>query len=186
MLSWAPDLAPIDWGILDYLGWIHPSGSTAFVVMPVADELRGLRLRRVLNTSARPRPVCARGVIMFIAAGTALFGVYVSGSTVGAASAITSAVISTAVYASVIWCPIRPPTCQRRYTSNQNQALGKFRSHLHVASQRVGLSELKAPNRLFSTFRRLSWKNAPFAVQCLPLAAWPTQIIAANHALPLS
>jgi hypothetical protein len=30
-----PDLAPIDWGILDYLGWIHPSGSTAFVVMPV-------------------------------------------------------------------------------------------------------------------------------------------------------
>ena len=28
-----PDLAPIDWGILDYLGWIHPSGTTAFMVM---------------------------------------------------------------------------------------------------------------------------------------------------------
>ena len=50
-----PDLAPIDWGVLDYLGWVHPSGAIAYVVMPVAGELRGLRLRRALNASARPR-----------------------------------------------------------------------------------------------------------------------------------
>ena len=50
-----PDLAPIDWGVLDYLGWVHPSGAIAYVVMPVAEQLRGLRLRRALNASAKSR-----------------------------------------------------------------------------------------------------------------------------------
>ena len=76
-----PDLAPIDWGILDYLGWIHPSGSTAFVVMPAAGELRGLRLRRAHNTSALPRTrMCSWCHHVYRSRGTALFSVYVAGS----------------------------------------------------------------------------------------------------------
>lgn len=76
-----PDLAPIDWGILDYLGWIHPSGTTAFMVMPVAGELRSLRLRRSLNTSARPRTrMCSWCHHVYRSRGTALFSVYVAGS----------------------------------------------------------------------------------------------------------
>ena len=47
-----PNLTPIDWGVLDYPGWVHPSGAIAYVVMPVAGELCGLRLRRALNASA--------------------------------------------------------------------------------------------------------------------------------------
>ena len=76
-----PDLAPIDWGILDYLGWIHPSGTTAFMVMPAAGELRGLRLRRSLNSSARPRTrMCSWCHHVYRSRGTALFSVYVAGS----------------------------------------------------------------------------------------------------------
>ena len=76
-----PDLAPIDWGILDYLGWIHPSGSTAFVVMPAAGELRGLRLRRAHSTSALSRTrMCSWCHHVYRSRGTALFSVYVAGS----------------------------------------------------------------------------------------------------------
>lgn len=76
-----PDLAPIDWGILDYLGWVHPSGATGFVVMPVAGELRCLRLRRALNSSAKPRTqMCSWCHHVYRSRGTALFSVYVAGS----------------------------------------------------------------------------------------------------------
>ena len=76
-----PDLAPIDWGVLDYLGWVHPSGAIAYVVMPVAGELRGLRLRRALNASAKPRTrMCSWCHHVYRSRGTALFSVYVVGS----------------------------------------------------------------------------------------------------------
>ena len=76
-----PDLTPIDWGVLDYLGWVHPSGAIAYVVMPVAGELRGLRLRRALNASARPRTrMCSWCHHVYRSRGTALFSVYVEGS----------------------------------------------------------------------------------------------------------
>ena len=76
-----PDLAPIDWGVLDYLGWVHPSGAIAYVVMPVAGQLRGLRLRRALNASAKPRTrMCSWCHHVYRSRGTALFSVYVEGS----------------------------------------------------------------------------------------------------------
>ena len=76
-----PDLAPIDWGVLDYLGWVHPSGAIAYVVMPVAEQLRGLRLRRALNASAKPRTrMCSWCHHVYRSRGTALFSVYVEGS----------------------------------------------------------------------------------------------------------
>ncbi len=76
-----PDLEPIDWGILDYLGWVHPSGATAFVVMPVSGELRSLRLRRVASNNTRPRTrMCSWCHHVYRSRGTALFSVYVAGS----------------------------------------------------------------------------------------------------------
>jgi hypothetical protein len=76
-----PDLEPIDWGILDYLGWVHPSGSTAFVVMPVFGELRSLRLRRAASNNTRPRTrMCSWCHHVYRSRGTALFSVYVAGS----------------------------------------------------------------------------------------------------------
>ena len=76
-----PNLAPVDWGVLDYFGWIQPSASIAFVVMPVAGDLRGLRLRRAMNNRARPRTrMCSWCHHVYRSRGTALFSVYVAGS----------------------------------------------------------------------------------------------------------
>ena len=76
-----PDLTPIDWGVLDYLGWVHPSGAIAYVVMPVSGQLHGLRLRRALNASAEPRTrMCSWCHHVYRSRGTALFSASVVGS----------------------------------------------------------------------------------------------------------
>ncbi len=77
----APDLEHVDWGVLDYLGWIHPSGHQGFVVVPVQGELRGVKLRRMLSNSARPRThMCSWCHHVYRSRGTAMFSASVAGS----------------------------------------------------------------------------------------------------------
>ena len=76
-----PKLEHVDWGILDYFGWVHPSGHRGFVIMPVQGELHGLKLRRMLNHSARPRThMCSWCHHVYRSRGTALFSTIVAGS----------------------------------------------------------------------------------------------------------
>jgi len=77
----APDLGTVDWGILDYFGWVHPAGHLGYVLMPVQDELRGIKLRRMLNHSARPRThMCSWCHHVYRSRGTAMFSTSVAGS----------------------------------------------------------------------------------------------------------
>lgn len=76
-----PDLERVDWGVLDYFGWIHPSGHQGFVILPVQGELRGLTLRRMINHSARPRShMCSWCHHVYRGRGTAMFSTGVAGS----------------------------------------------------------------------------------------------------------
>ena len=76
-----PTLDHVDWGVLDYFGWIHPQGHRGYVVMPVEGELKGLLLRRMINTGARPRThMCSWCHHVYRSRGTALFSTVVSGS----------------------------------------------------------------------------------------------------------
>jgi len=34
-----PDGNAVDWGVLDYLGWVHPSGHVGYAIVPYGDEL---------------------------------------------------------------------------------------------------------------------------------------------------
>jgi hypothetical protein len=80
------DLAPpkveaIDWGVLDYLGWIHPTGRQAFAVVSCASGYRGLRLNRTINNSAPPRShMCNWCNFVHRSRGAAMFSATVSGS----------------------------------------------------------------------------------------------------------
>ena len=76
-----PDLSSVDWGVLDYLGWVHPSGHTAYVVMEVGMELKAIRLRRALATEGPPRTqMCSWCHHVYRGRGTALFTTTVLGS----------------------------------------------------------------------------------------------------------
>ncbi|MCB1644660.1 MAG: FBP domain-containing protein, partial [Pseudomonadales bacterium] len=77
-----PNLAPVDWGVLDYFGWIHPAGHRGYVVMPLANgELRGVILRRTQSSPRRPRyEMCSWCNHVHRANGTAMFSVVVRGS----------------------------------------------------------------------------------------------------------
>lgn len=78
-----PNLEYVDWGVLDYFGWIHPSGHRGYVIAPLADEndLRGIVLRRVLGESGRPRmEMCGWCNHVHKRGGTAMFSVVVRGS----------------------------------------------------------------------------------------------------------
>jgi hypothetical protein len=81
-----PELDHVDWGVLDYFGWVHPSGHQGFVVMPIngtaaQNTLRGLKLRRMLNPSARPRThMCSWCHHVYRSRGTAMFSTEVAGS----------------------------------------------------------------------------------------------------------
>ena len=61
-----PGLTHVDWGVLDYFGWLHSAG-LGFVVFADSDGLKGMRLRSI---NARPAqgPICALGAIMFTVA----------------------------------------------------------------------------------------------------------------------
>ena len=76
-----PNLKAVDWGVLDYLGWIHPAGHTGYVVTSVGDTLQALVLRRMLNHGARPRThMCSWCHHVYRSRGTAMFSAPVNGS----------------------------------------------------------------------------------------------------------
>lgn len=76
-----PDLTPVDWGVLDYFGWLHPAGHEGYVVMRVQGEPRGLVLRRIMNHSAKPRThMCSWCNHTYRGHGTAMFTTKVLGS----------------------------------------------------------------------------------------------------------
>lgn len=52
-----PDLVGVDWDNLDFLGWVHPSGSQAYFVLvsPETGRLTGAILSRKPRISYRPR-----------------------------------------------------------------------------------------------------------------------------------
>ena len=76
-----PDLAHVDWGVLDYFGWLHTAGHLGYVVFADSDGLKGLRLRRSLNMTSRPRThMCSWCHHVYRSRGTALFSATVNGS----------------------------------------------------------------------------------------------------------
>jgi hypothetical protein len=76
-----PDLDHVDWGVLDYFGWIHPAGHSGCVIMPISGELRGMQLRRMHNHSAKPRThMCSWCHHVYRSRGTAMFSTRVAGS----------------------------------------------------------------------------------------------------------
>ncbi len=77
----APDLEQVDWGVLDYFGWIHPAGNRGYVIMPLQGELRGIKLRRLVNGSGKPRThMCSWCHHVYRSRGTAMFSTQVAGS----------------------------------------------------------------------------------------------------------
>ena len=62
-----PDLTHVDWAVLDYFGWLHPSGHLGYVVVASEQGLQGMQLRRSLNHPLDRAPACALGVITFTA-----------------------------------------------------------------------------------------------------------------------
>ncbi len=78
-----PNLEAIDWGVLDYFGWVHPDGQRGYVVTPLAsdDDLRGILLRRVASDSRKRRlEMCSWCNHVHKSNGTAMFSVVVKGS----------------------------------------------------------------------------------------------------------
>ncbi len=78
-----PNLEPVDWAVLDYFGWIHPSGHLGYIVTPLGDEddLRGVQLRRSTTTSRKPRfEMCSWCNHVHHTNGTAMFSVVVKGT----------------------------------------------------------------------------------------------------------
>ncbi|MEM7100999.1 MAG: FBP domain-containing protein [Pseudomonadota bacterium] len=76
-----PDLETVDWGVLDYLGWIHPAGHQGYVVMAIHTNLQGMVLRRHVNHGSKPRVhMCSWCNHVYRAKGTAMFTAEVSGS----------------------------------------------------------------------------------------------------------
>ncbi|MFT4819640.1 MAG: hypothetical protein ACJA2J_001970 [Candidatus Azotimanducaceae bacterium] len=74
-----PNLAQVDWSVLDYFGWIHPAGHQGYLVIPLATgQLRGITLRRTQATSGRRRyEMCAWCHHVHRTNGTAMFSVTV-------------------------------------------------------------------------------------------------------------
>ena len=78
---WLPDLEAVDWGVLDFLGWIHPSGHLGYVVLRLDGDAVGLVLRRArFGGRARHTHMCAWCHTLHRAGGVAMFSRYVDGS----------------------------------------------------------------------------------------------------------
>ena len=78
-----PDLATIDWQILDYLGWIHPSGQEGSVVLqsPNTGTVCGIRMNRSQRGSIKLRmEMCSWCHHVHKTNGTAMFTLTVKGS----------------------------------------------------------------------------------------------------------
>jgi hypothetical protein len=76
-----PKLEHVDWGVLDYFGWIHPTGHTGYVAMPIQKQMQGLVLKRMTNHGSRPRThMCSWCHHVYRSRGTAMFSSVVAGS----------------------------------------------------------------------------------------------------------
>ncbi len=76
-----PDGDAVDWGVLDYLGWVHPSGHVGYAIVPHGDELKTLTLRRSTHTEGRPRShMCSWCHFVHRARGAAMFCATVAGT----------------------------------------------------------------------------------------------------------
>lgn len=78
-----PDLTTLDWQNLDYLGWIHPSGHLAYLVVlsPDTGRLTGSTLHRAPRGSLIPRyEMCSWCHHVHGNDGTAMFTLDVKGS----------------------------------------------------------------------------------------------------------
>ena len=78
-----PDLAAIDWQLLDYFGWIHPSGHEGYVVLqsPNTGEVCGIRMNRSQHASRKLRmEMCSWCHHVYKTNGTAMFTITVKGS----------------------------------------------------------------------------------------------------------
>jgi hypothetical protein len=53
------DLQTIDWDVLDFLGWIHPSGHLGYIVYEFSSGLRGIVLERNQKTLIQGVGICA-------------------------------------------------------------------------------------------------------------------------------
>jgi hypothetical protein len=76
-----PDVDVVDWGVLDYLGWIHPGGHLGYVVVPREHGPQGLVLRRTPFTPRRRRAqMCSWCHTLHRSGGVAMFSRTVDGS----------------------------------------------------------------------------------------------------------
>jgi hypothetical protein len=78
-----PRLDHVDWAVLDYFGWIHPSGHLGYVIAPLAsdEDLRVMVLRRAIAPTTKPRmEMCGWCNHVHKRNGTALFSVVVKGT----------------------------------------------------------------------------------------------------------
>lgn len=76
-----PDLDGVDWGVIDYLGWIHSSGHLGYAVVQRRGSLRGLVFRRALTrTRKRHAHMCAWCHTLHRSDGIAMFSHDVDGS----------------------------------------------------------------------------------------------------------
>ena len=76
-----PSLESVDWSLLDYLGWIHPDGQSAYVTRWFGERLCGMKLRRTASHSRKPRyEMCSWCGHIHKTRGTALFSVEVRGT----------------------------------------------------------------------------------------------------------
>ena len=76
-----PSLEHVDWGVLDYFGWINPAGNRGYVVFPVQGEMRGMKLRRMVGSGGQPRThMCSWCHHVYRSRGTAMFSAQVAGS----------------------------------------------------------------------------------------------------------
>lgn len=78
-----PDLRNVEWQNLDYLGWVHPSGHLAYMVLvsPNTGDLRGVVLNRNRRQSRKFRlEMCSWCRHVHHLEDTAMFTVTVKGS----------------------------------------------------------------------------------------------------------
>jgi hypothetical protein len=76
-----PNVEFVDWGVLDFLGWTHPSGHLGYVALRLEGEPIGLALRRATFEGRRRRMhMCAWCHTLHRGGGVAMFSRAVDGS----------------------------------------------------------------------------------------------------------
>jgi hypothetical protein len=78
---WLPEVEQVDWGVLDFFGWLHPAGHLGYVALRLDGEAVGLVLRRALPSGrSRRMHMCAWCHTLHRAGGVAMFSRWVDGS----------------------------------------------------------------------------------------------------------